>query len=53
MQNLDDETSILFCSRKDCMKIKFTETPESSETIEEVGQASKQHSHTVKEQPHS
>ncbi len=47
MQNLDDETSILFSSRKDCMKIKFTETPESSETIEEVGQSIKHSSLTL------
>ncbi len=47
VQNLDEETSVLFHSLKDCMKIKFTETHESSETKAEVSQASKHSSLTL------
>ncbi len=47
MQNLDEEASVLFHSLKDCMKIKFTVTPEGSETIVEAGQASKHSSLTL------
>ncbi len=47
VQNLNEEASVLFHSLKDCMKIKFTETPDSSETIAEAGQASKHSSLTL------